>query len=241
MRNAEWVSVVARRAGQLVIIGGAEEQTGAAVILRRFRDLCGGEHARIAVLGTATRLPTEVGEGYLTAFRALGVEEVVFLPLASRAEANAAETIETLEGVDGVFFTGGAQRRITAIVSGTRVERWLHEKVEQGLVIAGTSAGAAMMSSTMILGDADTTSIVALGPGLGFLPGTVIDMHLSERRRLPRLLAAVARLPQHLGIGIDENTALIVDGTRLEVIGSGTVTLVVGVGLSAVNSTLPTF
>jgi cyanophycinase len=223
------VSVVAQRAGQLVIIGGAEEQTGEAMILRRFRDLCGGEHARIAVLGTATRLPTEVGEGYLTAFRALGVEEVVFLPLASRAEANAAETIEILDSVDGVFFTGGAQRRITAIVRGTRVERWLPEKVEQGLVIAGTSAGAAMMSSTMILGDADTRpapSAVALGPGLGFLPGTVIDMHLTERRRLPRLLAAVARLPHHLGIGIDENTALIVDGTRFEVIGAGTVTII---------------
>ncbi|MBV9142946.1 MAG: cyanophycinase [Pseudonocardiales bacterium] len=224
------MSAVAQRAGQLVIIGGAEEQTVRAVILRRFRDLCGGEHARIAVLGTATRLPTEVGAGYLKAFRALGVAEVVVLPLASRAEANAAETIEILKSVDGVFFTGGAQRRITAIVSGTRVERWLHQAFERsGLVIAGTSAGAAMMSSTMILGDATARpvpSAVALGPGLGFLPGTVIDMHLSERRRLPRLLAAVARLPHHLGIGIDENTALIVDGTRFEVIGAGTVTII---------------
>ena len=106
---------------------------------------------------------------------------------------------------------------------------WLHQKFEQGLVIAGTSAGAAMMSHTMILGNSGTTrstSAVALGLGLGFLPDVVIDMHLTERRRLPRLLAAVARFPHHLGIGIDEDTALIVDSNRFEVIGAGAVTIV---------------
>lgn len=222
-------SAVAQRAGQLVIIGGAEDRAGGAVILRRFRDLCGGENARIAVLGTATRIPIEVGYDYAKAFRAIGVEEVVFLPLASRYEANAAHTIKILEGVDGVFFTGGDQQRISAIVGGSRVGAWLHQKFKQGLVIAGTSAGAAMMSNTMILGYSDTmrsTSAVALGPGLGFLPGVVIDMHFSERRRLPRLLAAVARFPHDLGIGIDEDTALIVNGNRFEVIGAGAVTVI---------------
>lgn len=222
-------SAVTQRAGQLVVIGGAEDRGGGAVILRRFRDLCGGEHARIAVLGTATKIPAEVGNGYLKAFRALGVKEVVFLPLASRAAVNAAKTIEILERVDGVFFTGGTQLRIAAIVGGSRVEAWLHQKLHRGLVIAGTSAGAAMMSSTMIVGDSPmmpATSIVSLGPGLGFLPGVVIDMHMTERRRLTRLLAAVTRLPHHLGIGIDEDTALIVDGNRFEVIGSGTVTVI---------------
>jgi cyanophycinase len=222
-------SVVVQRAGQLVIIGGAEDRAGGAVILRRFRDLCGGENARIAVLGTATRIPIEVGHDYIQAFRAIGVEEVVMLPLASRYEANAAETIKILEGVDGVFFTGGDQQRISAIVGGSRVGVWLHQKFEQGLVIAGTSAGAAMMSSIMILGGSGkvtSTSAVSLGPGLGFLPGVVIDMHFSERRRLPRLLAAVARFPHDLGIGIDEDTALIVDGNRLEVIGAGAVTII---------------
>lgn len=222
-------SAATQRAGQLVIIGGAEDRVGRAVILRQFRDLCGGEHARIAILGTATMIPAEVGEGYLRAFRALGVKEVVFLPLASRAAANAAKTMEILDGVDGVFFTGGTQLRIAAIVGGSRVDAWLHQKRQGGLVIAGTSAGAAMMSSTMILGDSDAmpaSSIVSLGPGLGFLPGVVIDMHLTERRRLTRLLAAVTRFPHHLGIGIDEDTALIVDGNRFEVIGSGTVTVV---------------
>ena len=222
-------SAVTQRAGQLVIIGGAEDRAGEAVILRRFRDLCGGENARIAVLGTATRIPLEVGGDYIKAFRALGVEEVVFLPLASRYEANAAKTIESLERVDGVFFTGGDQQRISAIVGGSRVGVWLRQKCEQGLVIAGTSAGAAMMSSIMILGGSDkvtSRSAVALGPGLGFLPGVVIDMHFSERRRLPRLLAAVARFPHDLGIGVDEDTALIVDGDRLEVVGAGAVTII---------------
>jgi cyanophycinase len=241
-------SAVAQRAGQLVVVGGAEDHLGRAVILRRFRDLCGGKRARIAVLGTATTIPTEVGDGYLTAFRALGVKEVVFLPLASRAAANAAKTIAILDRVDGVFFTGGAQLRIAAVVGGSRVDAWLHQKLQRGLVIAGTSAGAAMMSSTMILGDCDTmpgdvmpggttpgTSIVSLGPGLGFLPGVVIDMHMTERRRLTRLLAAVARLPHHLGIGIDEDTALIVDGNRFEVIGSGTVTVIDAGGATSMS------
>lgn len=225
----ETASAVVQRTGQLVIIGGAEDRVGGAVILRRFRDLCGGENARIAVLGTATRIPIEVGHDYTEAFRAIGVQEVVFLPLASRYEANAAETIKILDGVDGVFFTGGDQQRIAAIVGGSCVGFWLHQKFEQGLVIAGTSAGAAMMSTTMILGGSSTTpstSAVALGAGLGFLPGVVIDMHFSERQRLPRLLAAVARFPHDLGIGIDEDTALIVDGNRLEVIGAGAVTII---------------
>jgi len=222
-------SVVVQRPGQLVIIGGAEDRVGGTVILRRFRDLCGGENARIAVLGTATRIPIEVGHDYIQAFRAIGVGEVVMLPLASRYEANSVETIKILEEVDGVFFTGGDQQRISAIVGGSRVGAWLHQKFEQGLVIAGTSAGAAMMSSIMILGGsarATSTSAVSLGPGLGFLPGVVIDMHFSERRRLPRLLAAVARFPHDLGIGIDEDTALIVDGNRLEILGAGTVTII---------------
>jgi cyanophycinase-like exopeptidase len=95
---------VTKRAGQLVIIGGSEDRVGGTVILRRFRDLCGGENARIAVLGTATTIPDEVGDDYTKAFRAIGVGEVVFLPLASRDEANATETIEILDRVDGVFF-----------------------------------------------------------------------------------------------------------------------------------------
>jgi cyanophycinase len=222
-------SAATKRTGQLVIIGGAEDRDGGAVILRRFRDLCGGENARIAVFGTATRIPAEVGGDYIKAFRAIGVEEVVFLPLASRYEANATKTIEILDGVDGVFFTGGDQLRIAAIVGGSRVGGWLHQKFEQGLVIAGTSAGAAMMSSIMIQGGPDpmpSRSAVSLGPGLGFLPGVVIDMHFTERGRLPRLLAAMARFPHDLGIGIDEDTALIVDGNRCEVVGTGAVTIV---------------
>ncbi len=222
-------SAVRKRAGQLVIIGGAEDRAGRAVILRRFRDLCGGEDARIAVLGTATTIPREVGAEYIQAFRSIGVENVVFLPLGSRYEANATRTIEILEGVDGVFFTGGNQLRITAFLVGSRVSAWLHQKFEQGLVIAGTSAGAAMMSHTMILGGSGTiprASTVSLGPGLGFLPGMVIDMHFTERQRLPRLLAAVSHLPHDLGIGIDEDTALIVDGARFEVVGAGAVTII---------------
>jgi cyanophycinase len=210
-----------------VIIGGAEDREGEAVILRRFRDLCGGENARIAVLGTARASPDEVGDSYTEAFRVIGVHEVVFLALGSRDEANAAETIEILAGVNGIFFTGGNQRRIADLVGGSRVDSWLHQGFARGLVIAGTSAGAAMMSSDMILGRSEATpSTVELGRGLGFLPGAVIDQHLTERGRLGRLLEVVCRLPHHLGLGVDENTALVVEGNQCEVIGAGGVTVI---------------
>ena len=218
------------RRGSLVIIGGAEDRTGPSAILCRFRDLCGGRSARIAVLGTATAIPDLIGPEYLKAFQAIGVSDAFFLPLSTREEANDDATIVRLEQADGVFFTGGDQLRITSVLGGSHADTWLHQAyAERGLVLAGTSAGAAMMSGTMVVGGSDaqpSTSGVRLGPGLEFLPGVVIDMHFAERGRLSRLLAAVARFPHDLGLGIDEDTALIVVGDCFEVVGAGAVTIV---------------
>jgi cyanophycinase len=126
-----------------------------------------------------------------------------------------------------VFFTGGDQERITTVIGGTRTDSLLHELT--GTVIAGTSAGAAAMSGTMIVeGDAPgiTRASVRTGPGLEFLPGVLIDQHFAERGRVNRLLSAVALYPHELGLGIDEDTAILADTEHFEVIGSGSVTVV---------------
>jgi cyanophycinase len=120
--------------------------------------------------------------------------------------------------------------RIATVIGGSRVDSLLHARLDGGgLVIGGTSAGAAMMSSTMILGGTEaglTTTSVRTGPGMEFLPGVVIDMHFAERGRLNRLLSAVAQYPHELGLGIDENTAILVADGRFEVIGAGSVTVI---------------
>lgn len=214
----------------LLIIGGAEDRGGEKAILRRFVDLAGGDRARIVIIGTATTLPGEVGPQYLDAFDDLGAGAARFLSLSGRREANSAEAVEAIKDATGVFFTGGDQSRIGAIIGGSEVDAVLHDRHRAGeLVIAGTSAGAAMMSGTMILGGGDlmpTMTAVRIGQGLGFLDGIVIDMHFAERGRLSRLLAAVALRPRELGIGIDEDTALEVHGSVLTVLGRGAVTVV---------------
>jgi cyanophycinase len=216
--------------GPLLIIGGAEDREGPKVILQRFVDLAGGPNARIVIVGTATTVPGEVGPQYLDAFDDLGVESAQFLSLSGRREANSPGAVEEIRGASGVFFTGGDQSRIATILGGSKVEEALHERHQAGdLVIGGTSAGAAMMSGTMILGGGDivpSMTAVRTGPGLGFVDGIVIDMHFAERGRLSRLLAAVAVRPHELGIGIDEDTALQVDGSTLTVLGQGGVTIV---------------
>lgn len=119
--------------------------------------------------------------------------------------------------------------RIAQILGGSRADMCFHDAYLGGAVVGGTSAGAAMMSTTMIVGGSDTvptTDAVRLGPGLGLVSGLLIDMHFAERGRLARLLAAVAQYPHELGVGIDEDTALVVEGNRCEVIGSGAATIV---------------
>lgn len=213
----------------MVIVGGGEDRQDDKVILRRFVELAGGPEARIVVIGTATTVPEEVGPVYLDAFRDIGVAQVHFLPLATRAEANDPEMVSLIEQATGVYFTGGDQLRIATAVGGSHTDTALHAAFERGLLIGGTSAGAAMMSSTMILGGYDTVpsaATVRTGAGLGFVSGVVIDMHFAERGRLSRLLTVVGLFPHELGLGIDEDTAAVVDGNTFQVIGSGAVTVV---------------
>lgn len=216
--------------GQLVIIGGAEDKEGDCKILREFVRRAGGVKARIAIMTVATELPREVGDEYIRVFERLGVEDVRILDTVNREDASSAYLLAAIQKATGVFFTGGDQARITSILKGTEIDQLLHKQYKQGLVVGGTSAGASMMSSTMIVaGEAEThprIEIVATDGGMSFLPGVVIDQHFAQRGRLGRLLSAVAKQPHLLGIGIDENTALVVKGKEMTVVGEGAVTVI---------------
>jgi cyanophycinase len=215
----------------LLVIGGAENHTpsGTASIPARFVELSGGAQARVVVIAAASGEPSRIEAEYVEVFKLLGAASVVPLRLEMREQANGDRAVELLEQASGVFFTGGDQMRIGTIVGGSRVDSVLHARLSDGLVLAGTSAGAAMMSGTMIIGGQEASvspSSVRTGPGLEFLPGVLIDMHFAERGRLNRLLSAIALYPHELGVGIDEDTAILVEGDRFEVIGTGSVTVI---------------
>jgi cyanophycinase len=205
--------------GRLLAIGGA----AGPALLQRFVSLAGGSAARIVVIAAASASPADLEAEYVSAFSGLGAGSVHPLRLDDRARAN--EPSALLRAATGVFFTGGDQQRITSIIGGTATDSALQSLVASGaVVLGGTSAGAAMMSGTMILGG--DGHAVTTGPGLEFLPGVVIDMHFAERGRLNRLLSAVARYPHELGLGIDEDTAILAGDGHFEVLGSGSVTVV---------------
>lgn len=225
--------------GALVIVGGAEDKTGACRILRRFVELGGGSHARVLVITVATELPIEVGSEYVEVFQRIGVDDVRTFDVSHRDAANMDSAIKMIHDATCVYFTGGDQLRITKLLGGTRVDAALHEAHNRGVVLGGTSAGASMMSSTMIVeGESETNpraSIVDMAPGMEFLDGAVVDQHFAERGRLGRLLSAVAQYPHHLGLGIDEDTAVIVRNHVMEVIGRGAVSIVDAGGVTYSN------
>lgn len=228
--------------GKLVIIGGAEDKEGPCLILRKFLELAGGREARVIILTAATEAPKEVGKMYLDVFARLGCAKVEVLDVPDRATANSYGIKEMIRGATGVFFTGGDQLRITSALGGTALLSAMEEAHLQGLVVAGTSAGASVMSSTMITeGDSDQSpklNTVKMSPGIGLLSGIVIDQHFAQRGRIGRLLTALAQNPSVLGLGIDEDTAVIVDKDELLVWGSQTVTILDGRGVTHTNASL---
>lgn len=215
---------------QLIIIGGAEDKEGDCQILREFVRRAGGTKAYIVIMTAATELPREVGENYIRVFERLGAESVRIVDTETREDAASSTALEAIGKATGIFFTGGDQARITSILKDTEIDAAIHRRFAEGAVVAGTSAGAAVMPDKMIVeGDSQSTprmEIVEMGPGLGFLPGVVIDQHFLQRGRLGRLITALIREPAVLGFGIDENTAIAVTDDQIEVIGEGSVTIV---------------
>ncbi|MBW4559369.1 MAG: cyanophycinase [Trichormus sp. ATA11-4-KO1] len=215
---------------QLVIIGGAEDKDGESQILREFVRRAGGIKSKIVIMTAAAELPRDVGDNYIRVFERLGCEEVRIVDTETRDDASSSTALEAIAKATGIFFTGGDQARITSILKDTELDVAIHKRFSEGMVVAGTSAGAAVMPDKMIMeGDAQThprMEIVEMGPGLGFLPGVVIDQHFSQRGRLGRLISALVQEPAGLGFGIDENTAMVVTDSQIEVIGQGSVTII---------------
>ena len=214
--------------GRLLIIGGAEDRCCGSGVLERFVRLSGASKARLVLVTTATGQPGQVLAEYEQVFRKLGVRNIKELPISGRADADGRDAAALLSNATGIFLSGGDQSRLQTLV-GSKFNDLLRQRLGDGLVVAGTSAGATALGRTMILGGNGaeiSSATVRTAPGLGLLPRVLIDMHFGERGRLPRLLSAVALDPDRLGIGIDENTAICVHQDTFEVLGSGTVTVV---------------
>lgn len=228
--------------GKLMVIGGAEDKEGPCLILRKFLDLAGGDKARLVVLTAATQSPEEVGKMYRKIFTGLGCKEVELFDVDDRTAASSQKTCSLIEEATGIFFTGGDQLRITSALGGTKLMETLKAAFDRGLVIAGTSAGASVMSSTMIIeGDSDDSpqlNTLKMSPGIGLLPGVVIDQHFAQRGRIGRLLTALGQNPSVLGLGLDEDTSVIVEGEEFQVWGNQTVTILDGQDITHTNASL---
>lgn len=223
-----------RRVATLMIVGGAEDRLQDRVILRNFVARSGGPAARILVCTAASGSPQAAWEGYQQVFEDLGVAQCEHLNLRHPDEANQEAVVAQILAADGIWIGGGDQRRLMATLWETAAARALHLAFHvRGSHIGGTSAGAAAMSRHMLaIGEAaprPEKDMVSADIGLGLLSSAIVDQHFSERGRLGRLLSAMAQRPDLLGVGVDEDTALLIErGVGLEVIGSGNVTLVDG-------------
>jgi cyanophycinase len=223
----------AGKPGPLIAIGGAEDKVRERTILRYFLEVAGGSDASVVVLATASEVPEAAGERYADLFYALNADSVEVLRIATREDAlvAGAEAHDLLEYATGLFITGGGQLRLSSLLGGTQVAAAIQARHAAGMLVAGTSAGAAFLSRHMIaLGDTGSTPrrrLVHLAPGLGLAPDLVIDQHFRRRDRLGRLLTALSYNPGLLGVGIDEDTAAVIDSEGiLRVLGAGAVTVV---------------
>lgn len=214
--------------GYVIPIGGGEEKFEQPAVLKRFAELCSRGH--IAIIPTASKLP-DSGPRYIEVFKELGVRNLSNLPILERADCEREDYLNILKEVDGIFITGGNQLRLSTIMGGTTIAKTIRRLNAQGVHVAGTSAGAAIMSEHMIIGgeggSTPTADGVTLAPGLGLTNNVIIDQHFRQRDRLGRLLTAVSYNPFVSGIGLDEDTAAFINPEgEFEVVGSGAVTIV---------------
>jgi cyanophycinase len=215
----------------LLIIGGAEDKVGRATILRRFVRLAGGSKARIVIIPTASSFPAQTVKTYTAIFSRFGAAEVATVDPPSRPAASDPVLVKAIDNATGVFMTGGNQLKLAQLFVGTPLAQGIARAHERGAVVAGTSAGASIMSRFMISLGADGGTprqrAGRLTSGLGLLPGAIVDQHFDQRARYGRLMAMVAGSPDLIGIGIDEDTAAeIHDGRLLTVMGTGSVFII---------------
>jgi cyanophycinase len=214
--------------GTLIVIGGAEEKARSDVILEEAARFIGP--GKLVITTVASGEPRHYPEEYIRIFRGLGVKHIYDLVIESRAEGQREAKLKILKDAVGVFFTGGDQLRITSRIGDTPIHRRIKQIYEEeGGVIIGTSAGASVMCETMMVeGGSDESykigTSLRMAPGLGLIGGMIIDQHFAQRGRMGRMLGVVAQNPANIGVGIDENTAIVVEkGKIFYVLGSGAV------------------
>ena len=247
--------------GKLIIIGGAVDKGSftevsfdenvannlnffeKGILKRIINESKHKEDSRIEVITTASTIPLEVGAEYIKAFNYLGATNVDVLHIQKREEAVQEEVLKRIEAADVVMFTGGDQLRLTSLLGGTRFHKILLEKYQnEEFIYAGTSAGAAAASGSMIYQGASKEALlkgeIKITSGLGFIDDVIVDTHFVQRGRIGRLFQAVVTNPMVLGIGLGEDTGLLITGgTKMEAVGSGLVILVDGTQIKNTNLT----
>lgn len=242
--------------GILLAIGGKEDKNKGELseeqaenvdfesdeILKYFMNELKGDDPMVAVVPTASTMPDEIAKDYIREFHKLGVKRVEVLDIRNRMDARNPEFCEMVERASGIMFTGGDQLRLTAILGGSPFLQLMKERYtyDENFIIAGTSAGAAAMSTPMIYeGETEGGYIkgdVRITTGLEFLKNVAIDTHFIQRGRIVRISQCIATNPGCIGIGLEEDTAICVrKGTEIKVLGSGLVVVVDGLGITETN------
>ena len=226
--------------GKLFLVGGKDGRNDDRILIDRFARICGGAAARVLVITSASETPERHLEEYTKAFHESGVRAVSIFHAEERAASDDRALLSLLDRADGVYFSGGGQRRLVGAMGSTQFDDRLRKRHRKGLHVGGTSAGASAMSSVMIAGDGRDPvqqSSVELSTGFGLLPQVIVDQHFQQRERLSRLIAAVVRNPGLLGFGLDEGTAVEIDARgAARVYGKGALTVVDGLRLRGSSS-----
>lgn len=225
--------------GKLIIIGGAEDKEGRKEILKSVSLELKNKSKALTIATLATEYPKEAWDKYKKVFSELGVKNLKVLDVSNRKDSFDENNLNIVRDSSIIFFTGGDQLRITSLVGGTPLFDEFNKAFQEGCILVGTSAGASIMSSTMIVKGDDEKSprkcTLKMAPGFGFIKKVIIDQHFAQRGRIGRLLAGIAQNPETLGIGIDEDTAIVVDKNEIKVIGNGAVYFLDGADLTFSN------
>jgi len=216
----------------VMVIGGAEDKIHGKEILVNFFARSGGENARIAIIPSASREPVIIGIRYNTIFEEMGAKNVAVIDIREREQCDHPVWQNYIQTCTGIFFTGGDQLRLWALLSDTPMMEMIRLRAQANKVtLAGTSAGAAVMGHHMIAGggsgECPNRSLTDMATGLGILPELIVDQHFHNRNRMARLLSAIAIHPDKIGMGVDEDTCAIFEGDdKIQVTGKGVVTIV---------------
>ena len=226
--------------GSLIAIGGNEDKVNDLVVLKRVIQEVGKTDCNVVVITTASEEPQKRGQDYRHAFTGLGVSKIEILDISTRAQAKGTVYVDTLKDADLIFIAGGDQLRLTTILGGSRILEAIKEQLQNGALIAGTSAGAAVFSDTMIYEGKSEEGLfkgrVLTTSGFGFVENIVFDTHFMSRGRFGRLVQIVTTNPSCIGVGIGEDSGVVLTGNGLiEGIGTGQVIIVDGSDIAHSN------